>query len=93
MSGPCLEISFELHSAPVVLKTEIRNNLPRTVFVFGCVWRNASVVCPEALLKVGGDAYITLGRDGTALKKIDILHNYPPFAKASGDALRSPKVF
>lgn len=35
LSGPCLEISFELHSAPVVLKTEIRNNLPRTVF--GCV--------------------------------------------------------
>ncbi len=48
---------------------------------------------PEALLKVGDDAYITLGRDGTALKKIDILHNCPPFAKASGDTLRSRMVF
>ena len=54
---------------------------------------SASVVRPEALLKVGGDAYLTLGRDGTALKKIGILHNCPPFAKASGDTLRSPKVF
>ncbi len=27
---------------------------------------------PEALLKVGDDAYITLGRDGKALKKIGI---------------------
>jgi hypothetical protein len=31
-------------------------------------------VRPEALLKVGGDAYITLGGNGKALEKIDILH-------------------
>ena len=34
-------------------------------------------MCPEALLKVGGEAYITLGGDRKALEKIDILH---PFA-------------
>ena len=39
---------------------------------------------PEALLKVGGDAYITLGRDGTALEKIDILHNCPPSPRLRG---------
>jgi len=31
---------------------------------------------PEALVKVVGDAYITLGRDGKALEKIDILHHF-----------------
>jgi hypothetical protein len=49
-------------------------------------------VCPEALLKVGGNAYITLGGNRKALEKIDILHDCPPFAKASGDTLRSRKV-
>jgi hypothetical protein len=36
LSGPCLEISFKLRSTPVVLKTEIRNKLPRTVFLDVC---------------------------------------------------------
>jgi hypothetical protein len=35
-------------------------------------------VCLEALLKVGGDAYITLLGDGKALEKIDIFHDCPP---------------
>jgi hypothetical protein len=49
-------------------------------------------MCVEALLKVGGNAHITLSGDGKALEKIDILHDCPPFAKASGDTLRSRKV-
>jgi hypothetical protein len=35
-------------------------------------------VCLEALLKVGGDPYITLRGDGKASKKIDILHPLAP---------------
>jgi hypothetical protein len=38
-------------------------------------------MCLEALLEVGGDAYITLGGDGKALEKIDILHDRPPSLK------------
>jgi hypothetical protein len=32
-------------------------------------------VCLEALLKVRGDAYITLRGDGKALEKIDVFHD------------------
>ena len=35
-------------------------------------------MCLEALLKVGGDPYITLRGDGKALEKIDILHPFAP---------------
>ena len=35
-------------------------------------------MCPEALLKVGGNAYITLGGNRKALEKIDTLHDCPP---------------
>jgi hypothetical protein len=35
-------------------------------------------VCLEALLKVGGDAYITLRGDRKTLEKIDILHPFAP---------------
>jgi hypothetical protein len=38
-------------------------------------------MCPEAVLKVGGEAYITLCGNGNALKKIDILHDRPPSPK------------
>ena len=41
-------------------------------------------MCLEALLEVGGDAYITLGGDGKALEKIDILHDRPPSLKLRG---------
>ena len=49
-------------------------------------------MCPEAVLKVGGEAYITLCGNGNALKKIDILHDRPPSPKASEDTLRSAKT-
>ena len=39
--------------------------------------RSTSVVCLEAFLKVGGDAYITLSWDGKASEKIDIFHDSP----------------
>jgi hypothetical protein len=35
-------------------------------------------VCLEALIKVGGDAYITLRGDRKTLEKIDILHPFAP---------------
>jgi hypothetical protein len=41
-------------------------------------------MCPEAVLKVGGEAYITLGGDGKALEKIDILHDRPPSLSFGG---------
>jgi hypothetical protein len=41
-------------------------------------------VCLEALLKVGGDAYITLRWDGKALEKIDIFHDSPPSPRLRG---------
>jgi len=34
-------------------------------------------MCPQTLLKVCGDAYVTLGGDGKALEKVNIFH---PFA-------------
>src|SRR3990172_925614 len=76
LSGSCFEISFKLRSAPVVFKTDIRNNFPRTVF--GCVYRSTSVVCLETLLKVRCHANVTLGGDGKASEQIDILHDCPP---------------
>ena len=41
-------------------------------------------MCLEALLEVGGEAYIMLGGDGKALEKIDILHDRPPSLKLRG---------
>jgi hypothetical protein len=89
LSRPCFEISFELRSAPVILKTERRNHLPRTVF--GCVGRSASVVCPEALLKVGGDAYVSLRGNSKALEQIDIFHDCPLayFAEVVASAMKA----
>ena len=35
-------------------------------------------MCLEALIEIGGNAYITLIGDGKALEKIDTLHDCPP---------------
>jgi hypothetical protein len=45
-------------------------------------------VCPEALLKVGGNAYITLVGNRKALEKIDILHDCPPGVNSPSLKLR-----
>ena len=45
-------------------------------------------MCLEALLKIAGDAYITLGRNGKALEKIDILHASSPYANSPSLKLR-----
>jgi hypothetical protein len=51
-------------------------------------------VCLEALVKIGGDAYITLIGDRKAFEKIDILHDCPPSPRLRGSpfALDTPSI-
>ena len=49
--------------------------------------RSSSVVSTEAQLEIGGDAYITLVRDGKAPEKIDIHHGSSPSPRLRGTPL------
>ena len=54
--------------------------------------RPAGIMGSEPLIEIAGNAYITLMWDRDALEEVDVLHQMPPFAKASGGSLRESLV-
>ena len=54
--------------------------------------RPAGIVGLKPLIQVGGDAYVALIWNSETFDEIDVLHQMPPFAKASGGSLRESLV-
>jgi len=75
VARPALEIPLERIRAPIVIKADDNDGLPRAVL--RSMGRLTRVVFLQASLEIGREAYVSLVGAGGALEKVNILHFQP----------------